>query len=419
MKLYDFLVKCLLVDETLLPNLSDLSHAEHFIPIYFEDLLEKALKDERLTDEEREKFRTLAEMFAEHFHLNFHKAFLTLKNAFSPFDPDAEVWYKKEYSEEFKESCRENLLDGLKDFLRVCNYCELSKEKMDEILEAPYPGVLSIAVNMEKLDFFQIYYRGLQNTEYTIKKFFLLKKTYESFKFKRVFVLARYKKEYGNQILAKAFRDVPAENLKVVIPEVSLRLPLFDKLKVGLSFSGALLTFVLKLILAAAMSVIALCIMLLTFVMGFVRSVTSFFTSRMKCLKTYSESLYHQSLAGNMGAVNLLVEQAEAQEVKEAFLAYFILYVLKDETLTEKKLDERVEEWIQKNFGFYVDFEVDDALRKLVEKRLVEKFTPDDGAEAYYKVYNLPSTLRRLDEMWDNYHLESNEGEASNDALAR
>lgn len=419
MKIYDRLTKLLLVDETQLPDLTSLSDAEHFIPVYFEDILEKALTDERLTDDERKGFQTLAEMFAEHYHLDYHETFVQLKSAFAPFDPDAEVRYRKDYSEEFKESCRQNLLEGLQELLTACNYCELSDEKRNEILEAPYPGVLSIAVDMEKLDFFRIYYRGLVKKNFTIKKFFFLKKTYESHEFKRVFVLARYKPEYGSQIITKVFRDVSAENLKVVVPEVRLRLPIFDQVKVGATFSGTLAAFIIKGFIAFTSGLWACTILFYTFIMGAFRSVTGFFTSRMRCLKTYSESLYHQSLAGNMGAVNLLVEQAETQEVKEAFLAYYMLYLLRDETLTEKRLDEHVEAWLEKNFGFYIDFEVDDALRKLVEKNLVKKFTPEDGSEPYYKVYDLPSALRRLDEIWDNYHTENNEGQASNDALAR
>ncbi|MBQ6108444.1 MAG: hypothetical protein IJK97_09570, partial [Thermoguttaceae bacterium] len=112
MKFYDRLTKLLLVDETKLPDLTSLSDAEHFIPVYFEDILEKALTDERLTEEECAKFQTLAEMFAEHYHLDYHKTFLKLKSAFGPFDPDAEVRYRKDYSEEFKESCRQNLLES-------------------------------------------------------------------------------------------------------------------------------------------------------------------------------------------------------------------------------------------------------------------------------------------------------------------
>lgn len=418
MKFYDRLTKLLLVDETKLPDLTSLSDAEHFIPVYFEDILEKALTDERLTEEECAKFQTLAEMFAEHYHLDYHKTFLKLKSAFGPFDPDAEVRYRKDYSEEFKESCRQNLLESLELLLNACNYCELPDDKRNEILEAPYPGVLSIKVDMKKLDFFRIFYRGLTKKTFTIKKFFFLEKSYESYEFKRIFVVARYKKEHGSQIITKVFRDVPAENLKVVVPEVKLRLPVFDQVKVGATFSGTLATFIIKGFLAVSAGLWACTILFYTFIMGAFRSVTGFFTSRMKCLKTYSESLYHQSLAGNMGAVNLLVEQAETQEVKEAFLAYFMLYLLRAETLTEKRLDERVEEWLEKNFGFYIDFEVDDALRKLVEKNLIKKFTPEDGSDPYYKVYDLPSALRRLDEMWDNYHLENNEGSASNDSLA-
>lgn len=417
MKLYDRLTKLLLVDETRLPDLTSLSDAEHFIPVYFEDILEKALMDERLKEDDRKDFQTLAQMFSEHYHLDYHETFVQLKSAFAPFDPDAEVLYRKDYSEEFKEDCRQNLMESLEVLLTACNYCELPDDKRNEILEAPYPGVLSIAVDMKKLDFFRIYYRGLVKKNFTIKRFFFLKKTYESHEFKRVFVLARYKKEFGSQIITKVFRDVSAENLKVVVPEVKLRLPVFDQVKVGASFSGTLLSLVAK-IWIAAMNIVMLCTMLFAFIMGFIRSLTSFFTSRMKCLKTYSESLYHQSLAGNMGAVNLLVEQAETQEVKEAFLAYYMLYLLRNETLTEKRLDEHVEAWLEKNFGFYIDFEVDDALRKLVEKNLVKKFTPEDGSEPYYKVYDLPSALRRLDEIWDNYHMENNDGQASDDALA-
>ena len=422
MKIYDRLTRLLLVDETQLPDLTSLSAAEHFIPIYFEDILEKALMDERLTDDERKDFQALAEMFAEHYHLDYHETFLRLKSAFGPFDPDAEILYRKDYSEEFKESCRKNLLEGLEVLLTACNYCELTEEKRNEILKAPYPGVLSIAVDMKKLNYFRIFYRGLLKKNFTVRKFFFLKKSYDSHEFKRIFVLARYKKEYGNQIITKIFRDVPAENLKVVVPEVKLRLPILDQVKVGASFSGTIVAFIVKGVLvtvkAAAAGLWACTLLFYTFIMGAFRSVTGFFTSRMKCLKTYSESLYHQSLAGNMGAVNLLVEQAETQEVKEAFLAYFMLYLLRDETLTEKRLDEHIEAWLEKNFGFYIDFEVDDALRKLVEKNLIKKFTPEDGSEPYYKVYDLPSALRRLDEIWDNYHTENNEGQALNDALA-
>ena len=238
MSLYQKLVKWFVVDESRLPDLSWLSTGEHFIPIYFSDILEKVLSDERLNDEERKNFQTLAEMFAEHYHLNYHKDFLELKKAFAPFDPDKEVLYEPKYSEEEKEERRQILIKGVQNFLNVCNYCEMDSQKLAEILEAPYPGVLSIQVNMKKLEFFQIFYRGVYEKEKKMKFLFLFQKTFSRKIFKRVFILARYNAQNEHRIIAKVFRDVPIENLKVVIPEVKLTLSIFDKIKVGSSFFG-------------------------------------------------------------------------------------------------------------------------------------------------------------------------------------
>ncbi|MBQ2821907.1 MAG: DUF3754 domain-containing protein [Thermoguttaceae bacterium] len=418
MSILSTLKKMLIVDKNNLPKLEWLSAGEHFIPIYFMDILNRVLEDERLSETEREHFRTLALMLEEHYHLDYQKDFLQLKNAFAPFDPDTEVRYFPEYSEAHKEECRAQLIHGVENFLSVCNFREMTEEQCAELLEARYPGILSIKVDMRKLEFFRIFYRGIHHEEKTGKALWLLKENYPSLKFKRIFVLARYKKEHENRVLVKVFRDVDVENLKVVVPEVRLCLPIRDQIKVGASFSGALGTTILKIILAASFKLALLIPMLATFALGFFRSISGFFNSRMKCLKTYSESLYHQSLASNMGAVNLLVEQAETQEVKEAFLAYFMLYVCRKENLTMEELDARVEAWLEKNFGFNVDFEVDDALRKLVDKNLALKFPHEDESAAHYKVYDLPTTLRRLDELWDNYHQENNLGDSDHDLLA-
>lgn len=417
MGFYDRFIKWFVVDETLLPPLEWLAAGEHFIPIYFSDLLEKALAEERLNESERAQLRTLAEMFAEHYHLDYHKSALALKDAFAPFDPDAEVSWTPNYSDDYREACRKKFMDGIQQFLTACNFCELEPQKLNAILEAPYPGVLPIAVDRRKLDFFKIYYRGTTETTYSVSVFGILKKTYPSKKLKRVFVLARYSEKFNHQIIAKVFRDVAVENLKVVIPEVRLTLPIFDKIKVSGTGLVAVTTALLKVFLASALTLAGFLVVLAGVIGGFLKAIFGFLNSRTKCLKTYSESLYHQSLAGNMGAVNLLVEQAETQEVKEAFLAYFILYVLRYENLSQDALDQKVEGWIQKTFGFCVDFEVEDALRKLVEKKLVERLE-SDGTEPYFKVYDLPSALRRLDEMWDDYHQESNEGDPANDRLA-
>ena len=418
MSISSTLKKLLIVNKENLPKLEWLSAGEHFIPIYFTDILDRVLKDERLNEAERTHFQLLAQMLEEHYHLDYQENFRQLKKAFAPFDQDTEVRYFPEYSEEYREACRTELLHGVERFLNICNFREMTEEQTAEILEARYPGILSIKVDMQKLEFFRIFYRGIRHEEKTGKALWLLKENYPSLKFKRIFILARYKKEHESRILVKVFRDVDVENLKVVVPEVRLCLPIIDQIKVGASFSGALGTTIMKILLAASFKLALLIPMLLTFALGFFRSICGFFNSRMKCLKTYSESLYHQSLAGNMGAVNLLVEQAETQEVKEAFLAYFMLYVCRKENLTMQKLDSRIEAWLNENFGFHIDFEVEDALQKLLDKGLALKPACGETGEPYFKVYDLPSALRRLEALWDEHNQENRAGETQTDRLA-
>jgi len=133
-----------------------------------------------------------------------------------------------------------------------------------------------------------------------------------------------------------------------------------------------------------------------------------------------------------------LVDAAEAEESKELLLAYFILYVERDRDYTVEELDRRVEAWLRARFDVDVDFEVDDAVRKLIEKDLIAErvvepapVAPARGGSAaegssnespaprrILKVYDLPSSLRRLDEWWDNFFVGEGGGDASNDRLA-
>src|SRR5207244_2911284 len=88
------------------------------------------------------------------------------------------------------------------------------------------------------------------------------------------------------------------------------------------------------------------------------------------------------------------------QECREALLAYFLLW--RDagpEGWNEQTLDSAAETWLKEKIGLDVDFEVDDALAKLVRLKIVEQ--PSSGDR--YTAASLEVALQRLDETWDNY----------------
>jgi len=231
--------------------------------------------------------------------------------------------------------------------------------------------------------------------------------------FSRVAILVRRrqarkgKRPARDVVLMKLFKDIVLEDLKMTSPEVRVQMKLFDKVKVGGTVVGGLVTPILKLLTAAITSWIAFVVILGGFAAAFFKGVFSFLTSKTKYMQTLSSSLYYKNLANNVSALTRLVDAAEAEEVKELLLAYYILYSERDRDYTMEELDARVEAWLKEQFDLpLVDFEVDDAVRKLVDKDLIEvrEQPADDGTpRRVLKALDLPVALDRLDKWWDDY----------------
>lgn len=377
------------------PNLDFLDAREHFLPVRFEVIRDTLLAESWFSDEERQAMKTLAHRLREHYHHDYHAELLALKAAFAPFNPDRETVWEPEFSPEEEETCRQRLVRGVRHLLDMSNYRILTEEQFNECLKLQPFGGLSVTVDTHAFQEFHVYYRGVRETQKTDTLFYFWRRTRDVQELKRVFVLARYKEAYGHKMLAKLFRDVPVENLKIIAPEVRLALPIFDRFKIGGSVFGGVFTAFYKLLFAATMSIWVFLAFLFFFIVALIKGVLGFFNSRTKCLQVYSSSLYHQNLSNNVGAINSLVDQAEDQEVKEAFLAYAFLYIHREERLTEAELDTRIECWLAERFAFGMDFEVDDALRKLREKKLLETETEADG-RIIYRVCDLPAAICRL-----------------------
>ena len=411
-------------------NLDFARERENFIPIRYEVMLDEILKRSSLSQQEQTDIRYLGRMFEEHYHLDYHQDFLTLKDAFAPFNPDKETVYELTFTEEEKARKRQTLIDGIRKFLEVSNYRLMSQEDFNKCLTLQPFGGLSVQVDTKHFKEFYVFYRGVREVEITDSFLRLFKRNRKTLQFCRIFVLAEYKnnptdeeveemkargekpvfvpEEQAGTIIAKQFRDVPIEHLKIVAPEVKLLLPLFDKFKVGGTiFAGfattvwKIITFILKMAFNTFMFLFFLFLIFLAFLKG----IFGFFNSRNKCMKKFSESLYHKSLSNNVAAVNMLLDQAETQEVKEALLAYYILYVHRDRLLTMKEMDEYAEAELKNAFNFDIDFEEDDALNKLIQKQLVTVIPGDSEETTRYQVLQpIKAALQRLDSIWDNYH---------------
>ncbi len=266
-------------------------------------------------------------------------------------------------------------------------------------------GSLTLQVDTSKFDSFDVFYRGVREAEVTDRFLYFWKHQRKTVRISRVFVLAEYKSEWGNKIIAKQFRDVLVENLKIVAPEVKLLLPLFDRFKIGGTVIGSIVCSLVKIIKTLALGLVYSFFVISAFLLLWAfKGIFGFFNSRTRCMQIFSSNLYHNSLSNNVAAVSLLVDQAETQEVKEAWLGYYMLYLHKDEAYTAEQLDAEVEKLLETSFQFKIDFEVEDAIRKLLEKGLISEIHTDGQPDRYRVLIPIQAALKRLDAIWDAIH---------------
>jgi hypothetical protein len=110
--------------------------------------------------------------------------------------------------------------------------------------------------------------------------------------------------------------------------------------------------------------------------------------------KKLSDTVYFHNAANNSGVLYGLVAAAEEQDIKEAALAYYAL--LAGGAMDKQTLDRACETFLRERLNFAVDFEIQDALGKLIRLNLVAQ----DGEQ--FSAIPLAEALKRLDEAWDN-----------------
>jgi len=422
--------------------LAFLEARERFLPIPTPLIFERVLRDPRFSDGERRQLDTLFEMTQARFHFEFLEQIERMKILYDPFDPDRDTLPLRELSGEERESQFAELERGFRKLLIDGNYVELSRDQLLACLELQPFGGLAIQVDLDEYADLHVFYRGLRWEERPCPfRIFPWRPKHRKVRvFKRVALLVRTIEKGEDVVLLKLFKDVVLEDLKMTTPRVRIQMPVFAKLKIGCTVGGSLFAPLLKLAMAAAFNTLLFVVVLGGCVVAFVKGVFSFLSSKTKYMQTLSSSLYFQNMANNVTALTRLVDAAEAEEAKELLLAYFTLYIERDRDYTMEELDQRVEQWLSEQFKLDIDFEVGDAVRKLVEKGLMvqravpaaaaaEREIPGEDVSAgvgpqesaprrILKVYDLPTTLRRLDEWWDNYFTANNECDPANDRLA-
>ena len=112
--------------------------------------------------------------------------------------------------------------------------------------------------------------------------------------------------------------------------------------------------------------------------------------------KILSDNVYFRNVNNNAGIFDYIIGEAEEQECKEAFLAYYFLLAGRRHRPKTRSTGAS-KPGCRQTFSADVDFECDDALAKLDRLGLLRR----DGDRL--SVLPLDEALVQLDRIWDNF----------------
>ncbi|OOY37506.1 hypothetical protein BOV89_07340 [Solemya velum gill symbiont] len=383
---------------------------ETFIPVTRFAIID-TLANEAENHGDRKEITSFFRFLGQWRHLEYQQRLLELKEHYLPFSPDRDTVKILEYSEDKLNDFKRELIEAVTGLLTRANYTHLDDDTLDKLLSTHSAHGLELKVDRSEFEETLVYYRGAGHEELQQrnwrKKF--KKETVIVPTFKRLFLLLKLKSEdvrisevmkeknvskkkatkivrklrkhlpkvnSGEHIYLKLFKNIPQEDLEMMFPNNQVRFSMFDKVKLGMTAGGGTVASVAgaatkAMSAAAASNPITLAGAFIGVIAVITRQVMNFFNTRNRYMLTLSKRLYFHSLADNRGALTLLSDRGEEEDVKEEFLLYYFLFRKPLPRNELHLLDEEIETFLSNKFNVRVDFEIEDALERLVRDEIV------------------------------------------------
>ncbi|MCB1693171.1 MAG: DUF3754 domain-containing protein [Pseudomonadales bacterium] len=368
------------------------------------------------------RFREVCRLLQSVFHFEYHDNLEALKDAYAPLNPDRDT----RKVGVFTGAGQTSFVDQLALLLDKANYEKLSDDALQQAFDEASLFRLKLDVDFDAFEEVLLFVRGESTRTEIVRRYFgLYRKEIEFVNFDRVVIYIRFRDDSDLRMqkpgstLLKLFQNVPKADVEMLFPNTRVGMRAIDKLMIGvpavlgggivlttklgtsLVLLGALVGFWLglrsqpvELDEAALLGLVAGLGALGSFIW---KQFVNFKTRKLTFMQALTQNLYFRNLDNNAGVFHRLIDDAEEEECKEAILAYYFL-LTSTERLNEQALDREVERWFAERWATHLDFEVDDALRKLMVLGLAKR-----DADGMLHVVDLDEACTILDRRWDEY----------------
>ncbi len=406
---------------------------EKFLPVTAEALMERLTRPHNWAPGESQQTRRFFNYLTYWRQVSYSARLLELAHLYEPFSPDSDLLITRSYTAGEKASMQKRLMERVNDLLQQANYVRIDPAKVDLILTKDSHYGLDLHVDLEAFDELAIYYRGAskrKEARRTIRKLYLKKEEFDVPIFQRLCVVFKLKPEEKRiaEIMArdkcdrdaaeksykrirgmlspqiktdfvylKLFKNMPRSDLEMAFPNTQIKFRTFDKLKLGATAGGGLATAVTT---AGKIFVATNPVALAGAAIGLggiaVRQVMGFINQRNRYMVTMAQNLYFHAMADNRGVMTFLAERAAEEDVKEEMLLYSILAKEPVKRKELRDIDLAIESFMQNTFGVNVNFDLDDALVRLIADGIVTE-QPDGTLTTLKPV----AASAHVDRLWD------------------
>lgn len=408
---------------------------ERFIPVRKSDLLDALLEHGGLASHaERDAFRRFWRQLASIYHYSCFDQLEKLRDDYYYFNPELELGACPHLDADTLERLHGELDESLAEVLGEANFIELPHADIKHAHSRRH--VLQVQIETPTDDYREIrfFHRGHHTENVEVAGWFgLTRRTVQVGVYDHVVVLVMIKrpeelskpqlkrlaknKLRPGTILIKYFRNVAVADLNMLFPEVRVVMSAFDKVVLGLPAIAGGIPIILNLLPTVTVLFLVIGFYLgvsgevehdaikkafaalsgIAALGGFVfRQWLRYQRQSLKYQKEISDNIYFRNVNNNAGIFDHIIGQAEDQETKEVFLAYYFLSTA-PEPLTQTGLQDQIESWLREKFHLDVAFAVDNALRMLGDLGLVKR----EGEKL--TVLPLDTAIIVLDGVWAKF----------------
>ncbi len=424
-------------DEPVMPS-DDSVPRETFIPVTKFALLDRLTRPQAWEAGEATDARRFFRYLAYWRQQQYNTAVMQLDHAYEPFSPDSDLLMTRQYTDGERAAMQKRVGAGMRHLLQQANYSCIDRSEVELILTSDSHYGLDFDVDLDAFEELEIFYRGAstkKDQKRTFRKFFR-KEEFDVPIFQRLFILFKLKSEEQrieeymrtrtvprkkaekairnaskhipegvsrDLIYMKLFKNMPRADVEMIFPNTKVKFRLLDKIKLGVTGGGAIgmgLIGTVGKFLAGGLALLSNPIALAAALFGLggvlFRQVMGFFNTRQRYMVVMAQNLYFHALADNRGCMITLADRAAEEDVKEEMLLYSVLAKETVRRQDLKSVDEAVEQYLCSAFGIMVDFDLDDALQRLMADGVVTE--QPDGT-----LYALPPKQagEHIDNMWD------------------